>query len=82
MTRTLAVALVAIAGCAGISENDCRSGNWYALGEREALAGMQPQIERYAGECGKYGVQPSHADYMAGWGAGYSEWNNRTSRRR
>jgi len=32
---------VLVAGCAtAVSEKDCRSGEWYSLGERDALAGI------------------------------------------
>ena len=65
-----------------MSESDCRQGNWYARGEQDALSGAQPQIARYAEHCASYQVRPSEQEYMAGWGAGYSEWNNRVSRSR
>jgi hypothetical protein len=80
MLRILAASLL-LAACAPMSEGDCR-GNGYALGERDALAGSQPQIDRYARECSRYGIRLSEPEYMAGWGAGYSEWNNRVSRGR
>ena len=72
-----------IAGCATVvSEKECRTSDWYTLGESDALAGRQPQIERYADGCGQYAVKPQESDYMAGWQLGYSEWQLRTSRSR
>ena len=74
---------VLVAGCAtAVSEKDCRSGEWYSLGERDALAGIQPQIDTYAKECAQYAVKPRESDYMAGWQLGYSEYQLRTSRSR
>jgi hypothetical protein len=57
-----------LAGCASMSDSDCRSANWYALGERDALIyGLRPQIEVYAHQCSRHGVEPSEKDYLAGW---------------
>jgi len=80
MYRAIAACLL-VSGCAAMSESECRTGNWYALGERDALSGSRPQLERYADQCSRYQLRPSEQDYMAGWGIGYSEWNNRVSRR-
>jgi hypothetical protein len=81
MYRAIAACFL-LFGCAAMSENECRVGNWYALGERDALSGSQPRIEQLADQCGRYQVRPSERDYMAGWSIGYSEWNNRVSRGR
>jgi Protein of unknown function (DUF2799) len=80
--RALVVCCAAFAGCSAMSESACRTSDWYALGERDALMGQQPQIERYAADCGRYAVKPAESEYMAGWGIGYSEWNQRVSRGR
>jgi len=68
-----------LSGCAALSEGECRVGDWYALGERDALTGNRPRIDLYADQCGRYQVRPSEQDYMAGWAIGYSEWNKRVS---
>jgi len=69
----LAASVVA-AGCVNMSETDCRSANWYDLGEREALIyGMRPQIELYTYQCAKHGVEASEKDYLAGWNVGQGE---------
>ena len=74
----LAASLLA-AGCAPMSESACRSANWYELGELEALVyGLRPQIDQYAYQCAKYGVQASEKDYMAGWIDGYREFIRRS----
>jgi Protein of unknown function (DUF2799) len=80
MYRAMAVCLL-LGGCAAMSESECRTGNWYALGERDALSGSRPRFEQLAEQCRRYAAQPSEQDYTAGWGVGYSEWNNRVSRR-
>ena len=68
------------AGCAGMSETGCRSTDWSSLGEREALIyGLRPQIEIYAHQCARYGVQPSEQEYIAGWAYGMGERIRRSS---
>jgi hypothetical protein len=71
--RTLLVGCLVLCGCASTAESDCRAGDWYALGERDATMGQRPQIERYAAQCARYQVQPAERDYMAGWSIGYSK---------
>ena len=69
----LAASLLA-AACAGMSDTECRSANWYDVGEREALVyGLRPQIDQYAHQCSKYGVEVPEKDYMAGWLVGNGE---------
>ena len=69
----LAASLLA-AACAGMSDTECRSANWYDVGEREALVyGLRPQIDQYAHQCSKYGVEVPGKDYMAGWLVGNGE---------
>ena len=70
--RHLAIACLLLGGCAA-AESDCRTGDWYALGERDATLGRRPQIDRYAEQCPRYGVQVAESDYLAGWSIGYSK---------
>lgn len=63
-----------LAGCAGMSDTECRTADWYALGERDGLVyGLRPQVDQYAAQCGKYGVQPAQKEYLAGWFYGERE---------
>lgn len=79
MVRPLALSLL-LSGCASLTEGDCRSGNWYALGERDAMAGLPPRIDQYAAQCGaRVAEANSTASYMEGWQIGYTEWNRRVS---
>jgi hypothetical protein len=80
MRSFLIVACTLAAGCAAMSESECRGADWSALGEREALVyGLRPQIEVYAHQCATYGVQPSEQQYMAGWVFGNGERIRRSS---
>ena len=78
MARVLPICLLLVA-CAPMVEADCRAGNWYALGERDAMAGLPPRIDQYTEQCGRLAVRPSEADYLAGWNAGTGERDRRMS---
>lgn len=73
--RRVAIAgAVLAAGCAGMSEPECRAANWYALGERDALIyARRPQIDQHAYACAKFGVQVAQKDYLDGWAVGEGE---------
>lgn len=74
MRYLLFAASLLITGCTAMSESECRSTNWSELGEREALIyGQRPQIDLYAHQCSKYGLQPPEPEYMAGWNYGQGE---------
>ena len=67
-----------LAGCAGLSEAECRSANWQALGELDGgTYGMRPRIDQYAWQCRAYNVEASEKGYMAGWQYGYGEYLRR-----
>jgi hypothetical protein len=70
----LLVACALLSGCATFTEHECRTVNWYHLGEEDALThGLQPQINQIAFQCQKFGVQVPEKDYMAGWYDGARE---------
>ena len=63
-----------------MSDPECRSTNWYELGERDALVyGLRPRIDQYAYQCSKFGVQPDEKQYLAGWLVGNWEHSIRVS---
>ena len=63
-----------------MGEAECRTTNWYALGERDGLIyGNRPRIDQYANQCGRHGVTPSEKEYMAGWTDGYREFEKRVA---
>ena len=80
-TRRLLFACALLAGCTTFTEQDCRTSNWYHLGEQDALThGLQPQINQIAFQCQELGVQVPESQYMAGWYAGNRERASRLSR--
>ena len=72
----ITVLCLLLAGCASLTEGDCKAGNWYALGERDAMAGLPPRVDQYAAQCG---ARVADTSYMEGWQVGYTEWNRRVS---
>src|SRR4051812_16753931 len=49
---TLALGCLLLGACAAMSENECRTADWYQIGYRDADPyGLRPQIDRYSYEC-------------------------------
>ena len=72
MRATLAICLFALlAGCASLSEDTCRTGDWYAVGVRDGADGRESDyIERHVAACGDYGIRPDWRRWEAGRRAG------------
>jgi Protein of unknown function (DUF2799) len=69
-----------LAGCASMSDQQCRTTNWYELGENDALVyGLRPRIDQFTYQCSKFGVQPDEKQYLAGWQVGAWEHSIRVS---
>jgi hypothetical protein len=67
-TASLLIACTLLWGCAGLTEHDCRTANWYYLGEQDASTHvLQPQINQIVFQCQKFGVTVPEKDYMRGW---------------
>ena len=79
-TRALLPAVALLAGCAPMTEQQCRSASWYQAGEQDALTyGLRPRIDQFAYQCTKFGVQPDEKEYLAGWQVGNWERSIRVS---
>ena len=76
MRFALALSLV-LAGCAGMSESQCRTSNWAQLGERDGLLGGPPRIDVYSYQCGRYNVAAAEKNYLDGWWLGHAEFVRR-----
>jgi hypothetical protein len=79
MKRLVLATSVALAGCAPMSEMQCRTANWYQQGEEDGLRGNQVSFAQYAHQCAAFQVQPSERDYMEGWRWGIGEWARRVN---
>jgi hypothetical protein len=78
----LALATVLGAGCVQMAESECRASDWYQLGYRDGMYGIQRQDDVYAHECGKVsgGPSPDRARYAQGWQEGWWEFERRKFR--
>lgn len=68
-----ALLLLALAGCAAPDASTCRGADWYDLGFRDAIFGLQRQDDVYSHQCGKVDV----ARYVQGWREGKYEADSR-----
>ena len=83
MPRTILVviALLSVAGCALLNENECRADadQWTWRGEYDAVQGDQPWIDAYAKTCQPYGVDVNRQAYLKGWDIGHADFERRVN---
>jgi hypothetical protein len=72
----LAASLLA-AGCAGMSDAQCRDANWYDLGYRDARFKLQSQAGVYAQQCERHGVKVDATRYEQGLREGRYDFPDR-----
>ncbi|MGQ5522064.1 DUF2799 domain-containing protein [Chitinimonas sp. PSY-7] len=67
MKKTLLMmAVLALSGCAAMSDAECRTGDWYGFGERDGRDGSGSRLGSYAQACQKVGILPDPAEYSRG----------------
>lgn len=76
-TNLLALAGALAAGCATMSDSACRGADWYELGYRDAMYGLQRQDNAYAYQCEQHGAKIDLARYGQGWQEGKYEYDQR-----
>lgn len=74
--RLAAAALVlALSGCATLSEEECRFSDWYDLGYRDGRQGRPAdRVSEHAQACGEHGVKPDRERYFSGHEDGLSSY--------
>ena len=78
--RPVLVLFLLLAGCAGMSQEECASADWAQLGERDGMSGNRPWIDQYEHQCGRYNLRALEKDYMDGWRTGHAEYVDRVER--
>jgi hypothetical protein len=69
------IAMLALAGCATLSEQECRSGDWDAVGREDGAAGAKAdQFERHRKACARHAIEPQEAAWRAGYARGLEEF--------
>jgi len=71
--------LLLLAGCAGLDAESCRNADWYGVGFRDAMYGLQRQDFTYDSQCAAHGATVDEARYAQGWREGKYEFDRRTS---
>jgi len=72
------LALIAtLAGCAGMSDAECRGANWYDVGYRDARFKLQNQAAVYGQQCERHGVKVDVARYEQGLREGRYDFPDR-----
>jgi hypothetical protein len=74
MRKTILIALAVAgaiatlaAGCASLSEDQCRQGDWADIGQADGYAGYaMTRLQDHAKACGKLGITPDAAAYSRG----------------
>ena len=75
--RVAALFLVLAAGCSGLDSQTCSRADWYDLGFRDAIFGLQPQNDVYATQCDRQAVKVDVVRYAQGWREGKYEADQR-----
>lgn len=71
--------LLLLAGCASLDAEGCRSADWYRVGFRDAMYGLQRQDYSYDAQCAAHGGTVDEPRYAQGWREGKYEFDRRTS---
>jgi len=65
--RYLLPALMALSGCATLSETECQTGDWFGIGKSDGAKGRSAEfILEHAKACNEFGIAPKAAPWRAG----------------
>lgn len=71
----IALAMLALGGCASMSAEECQMSDWRTVGYEDGLMGRSgATIGNYRKACAKAGVQPDLAEYQAGRDEGLQQF--------
>jgi len=78
-TKTLFLAFTSLtlAACAAMDAEQCRIANWYDIGFRDGLSGMQRMDVAYDDQCSRQGAKLDVMAYAKGWQEGVWEFDAR-----
>ena len=60
-----------------MQQADCQRADWYDLGFRDAIYGLQRQDDQYVQQCEPHGVKVDVTRYQQGWREGKYEMDQR-----
>ncbi|MCH7336763.1 DUF2799 domain-containing protein [Acinetobacter sp. NIPH 2699] len=69
----LSMLTVLLSGCAAMSVEQCKTANWFNVGEKDGSAGHESRLDKYYSSCQKANVVPNQSLYEKGYqkGLGY-----------
>lgn len=69
----LSTLTVLLSGCAAMSVEQCKTANWFNVGEKDGSAGHESRLDKYYSSCQKANVVPNQSLYEKGYqkGLGY-----------
>lgn len=68
---TALASLLVLGGCASMSPQECRTADWYDVGQRDGQNGYsRGNIENHVKACGEVHINPDRALYQKGWARG------------
>jgi hypothetical protein len=71
ITSILVLCPALLGGCATLSESQCAGGDWFGIGEADALAGWtRDRLALHDQACAEYGIAPDPRGYEAGYSQG------------
>jgi len=77
----LTASWLALAGCVSMDAAECRGANWFDIGYRDGLAGLQWTTDAiYENQCSRHGVTLDADEYRKGWQDGKWEYEKRAIR--
>lgn len=67
--------LVFLSACASLSEDECRGGDWRAIGYQDGKIGRYPTyLSEHAEACSEYGIAPNQSLWMQGRAEGLKHY--------
>ena len=67
--------VLALSGCATLSESQCIASDWQTVGYRDGVSGTQSsQLLKHQNACVKHGIVPDRQAYLAGWDDGVEQY--------
>jgi len=69
----LSTLTVLLSGCAAMSVEQCKTANWFNVGERDGSDGHESRLDKYYSSCQKANIVPNQKLYEQGYkkGLGY-----------
>ncbi len=73
--RAIVFSFLFLAACASLTQNECKQGNWFEIGQNDGANGRTLAVFKdHVSACGKYSVRPSRRQYEDGRNFGLARY--------